>query len=267
MFDFAERKGIHILPVHYYTPIPTRADIDRKRRRNHMAGIDLNLETGIRRAALLLDRYQTGIENLFSGNVGFDPANAGFHPLDAAVLYATVREARPARIVEIGSGMSTFAISAAIRDGEISAKFTCIEPFLPTYLKNNLLITNEVIESSLQDVPIEIFEQLSAGDILFIDSTHVARFDSDVVYEILEILPILKPGVIVHVHDIFFPDDYPIDWISKHRYFWNEQYMLQAFLSMNREFKIEIPIHAIKSFLPYLEHSAVEPASLWLRRI
>ena len=86
------------------------------------------------------------------------------------------------------------------------------------------------------------------------------------VYEILEIMPTLAPGVILHVHDIFLPDDYPEAWLRTFRFFWNEQYMLQAFLSMNPNFRIEIPVHAIKDQLDFVSSSDVEPASFWMRR-
>src|ERR1035437_347813 len=143
--------------------------------------------------------------------------------------------------------MSSFVIADALRGaGFTNANFTCIEPFLPDYLSPSLPGISEIIERPLQDVDLERFKQLECNDILFIDSTHVVRYGSDVVYEILEILPILRPGVIVHVHDIFFPDDYPQRWLNRDRFFWNEQYMLQAFLCMNPHFQIDIPAHAIR---------------------
>lgn len=264
LFEYAERKGLHILPVHYYTPIPNDSDTSR-RRPTRLAGIQLDIAGGAQRARELLSRYQEGIARLLSGANGFNPNNAGFHPLDAALLYASVREAKPKRVIEIGSGMSSFAIDAAIRDGSLETRFSCIEPFLPDYLRNGA-IKAEIIEKPLQDVPLAKFQELESGDILFIDSTHVVRFDSDVIYEILEIMPTLAPGVILHVHDIFLPDDYPEAWLRTFRFFWNEQYMLQAFLSMNPNFKIEIPVHAIKDQLDFVSSSDVEPASFWMRR-
>src|SRR5262249_2682880 len=131
---------------------------------------------------------------------------------------------------------------------------------------------SNIIESPLQEVPLSPFQDLEAGDILFIDSTHVVRFDSDVVYEILEILPVLKPGVVIHVHDIFLPNDYPNEWLKESRFFWTEQYMLQAFLSMNPHFSIDLPVNAISTRLSpditsMLPKSSVYPASFWIRRI
>jgi predicted O-methyltransferase YrrM len=275
LFDYAEDRGIHILPVHYYSPIPDMSDGVTGRRLNRINGIDLDLAGGTARAVSLLIAFQEEISSFFANPRPYDPNNSAFHPLDAAVLFAVIRDLRPKQIIEIGSGMSTLVMQAALKNAhDNSTELRCIEPFLPSYLKVVQDQITEVIEMPLQKVDIELFRRLQAGDILFIDSTHVARFNSDVVYEILEILPILSSGVIVHVHDIFLPDDYPEKWISEDRFFWNEQYMLQAFLSMNKGYKIEMPLHAIKHELkdavlglPIFEETSAPPASLWMRRL
>jgi predicted O-methyltransferase YrrM len=275
LFDYAEDRGIHILPVHYYSPIPDMSDGVGRRRSNSINGINLDLATGTARAVSLLRAFQEELSFFFADPRPYDPKNSAFHPLDAAILFAMIRESRPKHIIEIGSGMSTLVMQAALKNArDNSTELRCIEPFVPSYLKAKQDQITEVIEKPLQEVDIELFKRLKAGDILFIDSTHVARFDSDVVYEILEILPILSSGVIVHIHDIFLPDDYPAKWISEDRFFWNEQYMLQAFLSMNKDYKIEIPLHAIKQELsdmvlglPIFEETGAPPTSLWMRRL
>lgn len=268
LFGYAEKSGIHVLPVHYYTPIPTAADISRPRRPNSMAGINLDLARGASLASTLLSSYRDGIAALMSGANGYKVNNSSFAPLDAAVLYGMIREYKPKRIVEIGSGMSTLVMMAAVKDSGLSTDLTCIEPYLPDYLRAKAGSISTLIEKPLQDVPLDVFSSLEAGDILFIDSTHVVRFDSDVVYEILELLPRLPAGVIVHVHDIFFPDDYPVDWLAKHRFFWAEQYMLQAFLSMNKDYSISIPLHAVRYRVTTSDTPSTdaEVTSLWLRR-
>jgi predicted O-methyltransferase YrrM len=273
LFDYAEKAGLHILPVHYYTPIPTHSDFSRQRRKNSMTGVDFDLPAGLARANALLDKYKDQIASFLGAPTDYDPNNSSFHPLDAAILYASISEARPKRIIEIGSGMSTHVILAALRDARLTDTiFTCIEPFLPDYLRKIREGISEIVERPLQEVPLNKFRELEAGDILFIDSTHVVRFDSDVVYEILEILPILKQGVIIHIHDIFFPDDYPESWLRQFRFFWAEQYMLQAFLSMNQNFKIEIPVNAVRPSLApdellFPSFSTIPAVSLWMRRI
>jgi hypothetical protein len=191
IFDYAEKAGVHVLPVHYYSPIPTQSDFARPRRKNKMAGIDLDIPVSVARARGLLDKYKDRITSFLDRPSGYDPNNSSFHPLDAAVLFASICEAKPKRIIEIGSGMSTFVICGALRDANLDqTRFSCIEPFLPPYLRDAPSEISEILESPLQDVPLEKFRELEAGDILFIDSTHVVRFDSDVVYEILDILPV-----------------------------------------------------------------------------
>lgn len=270
LFEVAERSGFHILPVHYYSPIPTNADLRRPRRKNRMNGVALDIPAAILKASDLINKYRPEIDAVIGGVGGYDSSNGAFYPLDAALLFAIIREERPRRIIEIGSGSSTLVMLSAIKDGGSQTKLTCIEPYLPSYLDPHRPQISTLLEKPLQEVPIEIFSELESGDILFIDSTHVVRFDSDVVFEILDILPILKPGVIVHVHDIFLPEDYPQEWLAQHRFFWNEQYMLQAFLSMNPHFKIEVPVSAIKYMLnldgPLLPKSEIEVTSLWMRR-
>jgi len=247
-FDRSQAHGLHITPNHYYTPIPNRADIARPIKPTPLVGLKLDTESAAIRASTLLKQYELQLQFL-SGSPDYDPSNQALHPLDAALLYSIIRRASPRRIIEIGSGFSTKVIARALRDGNIPAQFFCIEPFLPTFLKPLPAEVTEVIEHPVQEVPLSRFQDLEAGDILFIDSTHVVRYGSDVIYEILEILPSLRSGVLVHVHDIFLPDDYPQIWLKKYRFFWNEQYLLQAFLSMNPSFQVDFPVHAIKSKL------------------
>ena len=188
LFDYAEERGIHILPVHYYSPIPKRSDGFRHRRVNSLSGVDLDLVSGADLAASLLGLFHQELSSFFDNPKPYDPRNGAFHPLDAAILFSIIRKNRPKRIIEIGSGMSTLVMQAALRSAhDHSIDLKCIEPFLPDYLRGKQDRITEVIEKPLQDVDINMFRLLEAGDILFIDSTHVARFDSDVIYELLEI--------------------------------------------------------------------------------
>ena len=133
---------------------------------------------------------------------------------------------------------------------------------------------NELIERPVQDVSLDFFEELGDGDILFIDSTHVLKIGSDVQYEYLEILPRLNHGVVVHVHDIFIPGEYPREWIDRSRFFWNEQYILQAFLAFNREYEVIWPgrflqlfhADALRSAFPAFASSPKTHSSFWLQR-
>jgi hypothetical protein len=228
----------------------------------------------------LISKYDGELAALFCKpnrtKTDYDPNNGGYGTIDAAALYAMVRETRPKRIVEIGSGSSTLVTAAAIRanqagDPSYKPTFTCIEPFLSDYLKGGVPGVSEFIEKPLQDVPLDLFANLEDGDILFIDSTHVVSFGSDVLYEYLTILPALASGVLVHIHDIFLPNDYPENWLKEHRFFWNEQYLLEAFLAMNSSYTIELAVNAACEKLdpwPCLaDHPPdVDSVGFWIRR-
>ena len=168
---------------------------------------------------------------------GFYLGNDYFEAVDAEVYHSLIRHYRPRQVLEIGSGNSTVvALRAAAMNRHEGAEtlVTCIEPYPEPGLRRSLQGAGKLIERPVQEVGFEVFEDLSRNDILFIDSSHVAKFGSDVVFEYLEVLPRLKPGVLVHVHDIFIPFDYPRKWIVDEHKFWNEQYLLQAFLCSTR---------------------------------
>src|ERR1041385_9485479 len=148
-----------------------------------------------------------------------------------------VRHFQPRLIIEVGSGFSSLALGeAASKNG--FAPIICIEPFPRDFLRSGFPGLQTLIEKNVQEINLEFFSQLESGDILFIDSSHTVRIGGDVNYLFLEVLPHLKPGVIVHVHDIFFPFEYPRKWAMEQRRFWTEQYLLQAFLAFNGEFEV-----------------------------
>jgi hypothetical protein len=144
---------------------------------------------------------------------------------------------KPRRIIEIGGGYSTRIAGKALAANQ-SGRLTCIEPF-PERL-NGSSLGIELITKRVEEIDVSFFSSLKANDILFIDSSHTVKFGSDVCYEFLEILPSLKRGVWVHVHDIFFPHDYPAEWLLKRRLALNEQYLLEAFLAFNRGFEVAL---------------------------
>lgn len=132
-----------------------------------------------------------------------------FPRLDATVAYAMVRKEKPAHIIEVGSGHSTRFMARAIKDGDLTTKFTAIDP-APRATIETLPI--QVIHKTLHEAGNDPFTKLAAGDFLFIDSSHIAMPGSDVDRLFLDILPSLPPGVFIHIHDIFLPDDYPESW-------------------------------------------------------
>jgi Methyltransferase domain len=151
-----------------------------------------------------------------------------------------IRHFKPRRFVEIGCGQSTlvarFAIADAMADdATYSCRHICYEPYENPWLEE---LGVEVRRERIERADLALFQSLSAGDIVLIDSSHTQRPMGDVEFEYLHILPSLPKGVAVHVHDIFSPRDYPARWLKEDRRFWNEQYLLEAFLSFNKEFEI-----------------------------
>ena len=248
--EISDRWGYHIRPIHYYEPIPDFRSItsEQLERRREFRSIDFGWDAQLQ---LLRDLSAFRIE--------FEAAdfkNDYFNGLDAAVLYSLIRHLRPRRVIEIGSGYSTrFAHKALTRNAD-GGRLTCIEPH-PEERLNGLRLSVEVIQKRVEEIDVDFFSCLEANDILFIDSSHTVKFGSDVCYEFLEVLPTLRPGVWVHVHDIFFPHDYPAEWLLKRRLALNEQYLLEAFLSFNREFQVALANHWLT-----LDHSSAA-RELW----
>ncbi len=235
--DLSDRWGYHIRPIHYYEPLPDFRSItpEQINRRRSYPGIDFRWQEQF----ALLNELATYRNELLE--IEFDFNNDYFGGFDAAVYYSLIRHLKPQRIVEIGGGYSTRIASKALAvNGK--GKLTCIEPY-PESRLNGTQLDIELIPKRVEDLDPDFFSSLEAKDILFIDSSHTVKFGSDVCYEFLEILPRIARGVWVHVHDIFFPQDYPAEWLINRRLALNEQYFLEAFLSFNREFRVALSNH------------------------
>ena len=250
--QIVDNWGYHIRPIHYYEPIPDFSAItsEQLERRREFRAIDFCWDDQLRLISELA-RYNDELRQLSNT----DLENDYFSGFDAAVYYALIRHLRPQRVIEIGSGYSTRIASKALARNDDVATLTCIEPN-PDRLNGHRLNV-ELIQKRVEEIDVDFFLQLEANDILFIDSSHTVKFGSDVCYEFLDVLPVLQPGVWVHVHDIFFPHDYPAEWILKRRLALNEQYLLEAFLSFNREFQVALANHWLT-----LDHASVA-SELW----
>jgi predicted O-methyltransferase YrrM len=206
-------------------------------------------------------------------------SNGFFGPVDGEMLYCMIRHFRPKKIFEIGSGNSTFLSAQAVlrngADGRGECRLVAFEPYPNPTLLKGFPGLHELHTIKAQEIPIEVFEQLEEKDFLFIDSSHVLKTGSDVQYEYLEILPRLAKGVIVHVHDVFLPEEYPKEWVLDDLRFWNEQYLLQAFLTFNNRFEILWAgnyMHLthpgeLGAAFPSYDSSKTRPGSFWMRRI
>jgi predicted O-methyltransferase YrrM len=191
--------------------------------------------------------------------------------VDALVAYCMVRHFQPRLIIEVGSGFSSLVLGDAVAKNTDSS-LICIEPFPREFLREGFPGLQSLIEQKVQDIDLDFFAQLESRDILFIDSSHTVKIGGDVNYLFLEVLPRLKPGVIVHVHDIFLPFEYRRDWVLDEFRFWTEQYLLQAFLTFNSEFEVlmannylnQYHEEALKAAFPDL--SSWGGGSFWMRR-
>jgi predicted O-methyltransferase YrrM len=234
-------------PGHFYSPYPDKDEISRRAKAifdagSRLEGINLRDAEQVE----LFDRLAS-----FANDMPFSEKSDGEHRFffdnpeyswsDATILHAMLRHIRPKRVIEVGSGYSSMMILDTV-DGWLDkdTELTFIEPY-PFNLNKLLRPGDEervtILEQAVQDVPLDTFTALESGDLLFIDSTHVVKAGSDVNYLFFEVLPRLNNGVWIHVHDIFFPFEYPLEWVVEGRA-WQEVYLLRAFLMYNQRFEI-----------------------------
>lgn len=277
--------AVGVLPIrdHYYQPLINPQKYLQKplHAPRVLPGIQWNIEEQLN--LLKAFHYQDELraipmEQKDAGPLGFYyNNNPSLCAADAEFLYNIIRHYKPRRIIEVGCGYSTrLAVQAEKKNlaenSERSCTHICIEPYEAPWLEK---LAVQVLRSKVEDLPLDTFSQLEAGDILFIDSSHIIRPQGDVLFEFLEILPTLKPGVLVHVHDIFSPRDYLKDWVVDQHSQWNEQYLLEAFLSFNSQFRIIGAVNLLKKDYPKAlagacpvtgERPNDEPGSFWMIR-
>lgn len=242
--EIPDRWGVHVRGIHYYDPLPDfrEVTVEKTLERRISKAIDFDLPGQVELQRNLAAAYGAELAALAAkpeAEGGFPFQNEYFSFLDAAVYYALIRHLKPARVLEIGCGFSTRIADKALKANRAEGspgRLVCIEPY-PQPRLTEFKLEIELVQKKVEEVPLEFFQELSANDILFIDSSHVVKFQSDVCCEFLDILPSVRPGVWVHVHDIFFPTDYPVRWLVDRRIAFNEQYLLEAFLAFNASFK------------------------------
>jgi hypothetical protein len=270
-------------PGHFYSTVPDQIAFDRLESQfssplpQTLQDIDLRPQEQL----FWLERFKA-----FTGEYPFRDeetppyrfynANSYFAYADAVTLYCMLRELRPKRLIEVGSGFS----SALILDTneyfcDRSIQCTFIEPYterLESLLRPEDRSACKILQTGVQDVDIEEFKALESGDILFIDSSHVSKLKSDVNHLFFEVLPALASGVYIHFHDILYPFEYPPSWI-KLGFFWNEPYMLRSFLMNNNAYDIEFYIsYLLEFYKPQLLDVSSEydkgngGGSIWLRK-
>lgn len=280
----ADNSGIKTLfpNGHFYSPVADPTDLTARQekiwaRQDSMPGIELD---ATRQLALLSELKKHVSQIDYPVEKPSDPTvyfygNDQYPVLDAEFLFAMLCHLGPKRVIEVGSGFSsliTADVNRRIFGNRID--FSCIEPYPRQFLMDGVAGLTRLVKQKVEDVDLAFFDALEANDLLFIDSSHVSKAGSDVNYLFFEVLPRLKPGVVVHIHDIFLPDEYPKVWVIEQGRNWNEQYLLRAFLQFNRECEILWAAH----FMGTRHTAAVQQTfprypelggggSFWLRRL
>jgi hypothetical protein len=240
-----------------------------------LPGIDLRIDDQL----ALLARFQYGDELLAipmhsESHLGPFFANPSFAAPDSQIYHSMLRHFRPRRVIEVGSGQSTRFAARALelnRAEGSPAKLVAIEPYESPELET---LGVDVVRSRVEDVNADLFSELEDRDVLFIDSSHVVRPGGDVTLLLLEVVPALPPGVLVHVHDVFTPRDSPAEW-SKRRWFWAEQYVVEGLLTDNPRLEVLLAVDLLLNEYPAAFAAACPvpspagpgptPASFWLR--
>ncbi len=275
-----DAAGVSFLHHHYYEPIvlpnQIREDLTTERR---LPGIDMNLtgQLDLLRSFDYVEELRE-IEDLPSSPFTYSFKQPSFGPGDAELLFSMIRKFRPSRIIEVGCGESTKMIQLAIRnnvadDTSYTCEHICVEPYeMPWLESQNLTVVRKPVEQLGSD----FFHKLGENDILFIDSSHVIRPQGDVLFLYLKVLPELRPGVLVHSHDILTPRDYFPHWVIDQRLLWNEQYLLEAFLSFNPSFQVICALNWLwhnyrnetdRAFPVLAKVRDDDPGSFWIRRV
>jgi predicted O-methyltransferase YrrM len=271
---------IGVMPVrrHYYEPFVDEASLPRPLDTERaLPGIDWAMANQLRfLSELRYERELTDLDARRTSDLDYRLNNGSFESGDAEFLYQVIRARKPRRLFEIGSGHSTLIARRAIRKNEeeipgYTCKHLCIEPYEMPWLEATGV---RVLRQKVEEVDRQIFQELEENDLLFIDSSHMIRPQGDVLAEYLEILPTLRPGVIVHIHDIFSPRDYPREWVINRMWLWNEQYLLEAFLTQNPSWRVMAALNLLSHqhfaelsrTCPYLTPDR-EPGSFYIQKI
>jgi predicted O-methyltransferase YrrM len=234
---------------HFYSPVVDPDTLDPDRiwcARTKLPGIDFRPESQRDVLLRLFPAYMADFDyprspeqaSATNGRQAYFLDNDQYSNFDAAALFVLMREFKPRQVIEIGSGFSSLLMADVSRrflDGGCSIR--CVEPYPRDFLRDPASGL-QLIDKRVQDVPLEELISLQAGDWLFIDSSHVTKTGSDVNFLFFEVIPRLSPGVVVHVHDIFLPDDYPRSWVMDENRSWNEQYLVQAYLTFNSRARV-----------------------------
>jgi predicted O-methyltransferase YrrM len=285
--DYETEVPVLFPPGHFYSPLPDTRQLSTAEERERVwpetprptPGIDWREEAQVALCRSFSAQQEMVFPSQPTGSeLEYSAATVGFPLLDAVVLQAMLQHLRPRRMIEVGAGYSstvTARVNREVLDGQLH--FTCIDPYPPPWLMPEVGggITAMRVEE-IQQTPLEVFSELEQNDILFIDTSHTVKTGGDVPWLFGEVIPRLKAGVVVHVHDAFLPGDYPAHWVLEEGRGWNEAYLLHAFLSFNAEFQVLFGVqymayhHAelLASTFKQVDHVAPYlGGSLWFQRV
>lgn len=275
--ELASRVGYHVYPEVFYNPFPNPAEVDEEKlkAKRDLPGIDLQVPESLK-LLRTMSQFSSEIAEFHRNRTGnLKYWDTTYSMCDSSTLYAMLRQLKPKRYIEVGCGYSSRTSIAALERNQKEGhhcEITFIEPFASAHFKE-LKLPGEFIPKKIQEVPLARFQQLEAGDVLFIDTSHIIKVQNDVEYELIHVLPSLKPGVVVHIHDIFTPYDYPAEWLigkGPNRGANNEQYALECLLSGGNRWEIILPVYLLwrehPDALRELYYSEQRPAAMWLRK-
>ncbi len=236
-------------PGHFYSPLPDPRKLESEPTRSRVwpstphsnpgigwrdrAQVELCTEVFAQQVPLRFPDEPTGEPHEYFA------ANQDYPPLDAWILQAMLRHLRPTRMMEVGSGYSSLLTAKVNRDFlDSQMRFTCIDPYPRDFLLEGVPGISDLRTEEVQDTPLELFQDLGKGDVLFVDTSHTVKIGGEVPWLFSQIIPRLSPGVAVHIHDIFLPGDYPKRWVLEEGRYWNENYLIEAFLAFNSGFEV-----------------------------
>lgn len=268
--------GIFPITNHYYEPQFNFSQLKRSLYKNRsFPGINFNLKKQLKNLSNLIYKNELIELNLEkkSPNYNFNIKNNFFEYGDAEIYYQLIRYLKPKNILEIGSGHSTLIALEAIKMNKsvdkIETKITCVEPYENKWLDH---LNIKILRKKIENLDKSYYLALEKDDILFIDSSHIIRPQGDVLKIFFDIVPKLKKGTIVHVHDIFTPKDYPETWLIEQNKFWNEQYLVEALMMNKDKYEIYLMLNYLKNnaykqlrkICPYLK-GKYQPSSLYIK--
>jgi Methyltransferase domain len=276
----AERAGLHVVRASYDSPIPVVRGLGAEvfERESPLRAVEWEVDDQVR----FLERDLAPYLSEFRPQAGPSSApgefrldNQTYDRVDAELLYGIVRYLGPRRYVELGSGYSTLiaweALEANARDGR-PGDLSVFDPYPSPHVTARPELAVRLSPMGVQELPEQIVRDLGPSDVLFVDTSHTVKLGGDVNRIVLDLLPLVGPGVVVHFHDVFLPGDYSRGHVDNAHY-WSEQYLLQAFLMYNREWEVLASAQAIVRAAPELVgrlipsyRAGVSPGALWLRR-